>query len=203
MTRFSRRSILRGSAALLSLLVNMLLLTVPLDRVASGTKADESLQLTWISAVAPLAPELPASTVPLADATPSLPALLPRPKLDIPDVVDEAATVPGATDAAPYYVRYVRDITARIQRAWSVPSIQREQHCRLRIQLSPAGEVNAVTLQPCDADPALQASIADAIRRVSPLPVDGGGVPADLLLDFAVSAASSGGLRSSIQPASL
>ncbi len=188
----------RAIAALSSLLVNALLLRGALHDTPPPAPTDNFMQLVWIDATITAADETSMPEAPPPPSVRSLLAGLDMPHVDI-DATDEAAMAVSFPSRA----RYVGEVTARIQRAWSVPSSVQERHCRLRINLDPAGEVRAITMNPCDADAQLQASISDAVRRAAPLPAPDtpesrGG---ELLLDFAVAAAHSDGLRSSVQPA--
>jgi hypothetical protein len=192
---------MRAAAALASLLLNALLLAPLLHRSAGAPVREERLQAVWITRIEPAATETaPAIARPEISAQ-QFPVHLDMPQFDIQE--EQAADDGGGGNGAPSYVRYVGAVTARIQRAWSVPRVAGEQHCRLRIAVGAAGEVQGVTPQLCDADPLLQASIADAIRRAAPLPTEiaGDQRSGDLLLDFAVSAADANGLRSSVRPA--
>lgn len=111
-------------------------------------------------------------------------------------------------DAVPPYVRYIGQITARVQRLWTVPAARAraEFHCRAHIQRGPAGEVVDLTLQPCDDDATLKASVLEAIRLATPLPTrpdpETSASAEILTLDFSVFAANAGGRSSSVQPGS-
>ncbi len=117
-------------------------------------------------------------------------------------VVDSANTEQCPPDATPPYILHIGGVPARIQRLWSVPVAKSSAdfHCRALIQRGPAGEVEGLTLEPCDEDPALQASVLRAIRLATPLPRRSG-PPAEMLtLDFAVFGAKGEGRSSSVQP---
>lgn len=141
-------------------------------------------------------PELLTATQPMSPAVPALDALsgMDTTPIDIPPAPDHDSGVPP-------YIRYVGEVTARIQRAWAVPVTAHDLHCRVHLQLDSAGEVRSITLQACDVEPSLQASIRDAIHHAAPLPPRLGQDSAgDLTLEFAVMATATEGRRSSVQP---
>jgi TonB C terminal len=78
-----------------------------------------------------------------------------------------------ATAFALLYGRYLGQITARIERAWMRPRSSPGTDsfaCRLQVLQDERGQVLAVTLGRCDADPRWQASLVEAVRSASPLP---------------------------------
>jgi hypothetical protein len=117
-------------------------------------------------------------------------------------VVEMSDTEQTSANVAPPYVRYMGEVTARIQRRWALPSAKSNAdfHCRALIRRGPAGEAEVLTLQPCDEDPALQASVLEAIRRATPLPLRTDPPAETLALDFAVFGAKAEGRSSSVQP---
>lgn len=82
----------------------------------------------------------------------------------------EEATGNGAGRAI-LFGRYMGQIKARIERAWSFPLVASSDRfeCRVQIKQDRRGEVQEVTLQQCGGDPAWQLSLVQAIQRASPL----------------------------------
>lgn len=119
-----------------------------------------------------------------------------------PVVVDTSDTEQTSENTTPPYVRYMGEVTARIQRRWALPAARSNAdfHCRALIRRGPAGEVEVLTLQPCDEDPALQASVLKAIRSATPLPLRSDPPAETLALDFVVFGAKAEGRSSSVQP---
>jgi hypothetical protein len=89
---------------------------------------------------------------------------------------DESATLSQITDgdggeAALLFGRYMGQIKARIERAWSYPisPSRRTFQCKAQIKQSKNGDVEEITLQRCDMDSQWQASLVKAIQGASPL----------------------------------
>lgn len=204
----------RSRAALLTVLLHGLVFVTLLHRTREDPThgdiarvATRTISMTLDAVAAEPPPPLPIDSVLMAiDDVATMEALraITIPPADLPATMDAAAPDPDqAGNTMPAEIRYMGEVTARIQRAWAAPVAAREQHCLVRIELGSAGEVRALTVQACDAEPSLQASIMDAIRRAAPLPprVQGETSPGDLTLDFAAFAVASGGRSSSVQPA--
>lgn len=102
------------------------------------------------------------------------------------------------------YVRHLGELTARIQKGWTLPGDggAGDFHCRARIRQDEAGEIEEIELERCDDDGALRASLLRAVHSAVPLPLlDEGRQSARVVtLDFAVFAAQVGGRRTSVQP---
>lgn len=67
--------------------------------------------------------------------------------------------------------RYMNQVKARIERAWTYPVAGQAGRfqCRAQIRQDKAGQVKEVTLQRCDADAAWQMSLVQAIQQAAPL----------------------------------
>lgn len=66
---------------------------------------------------------------------------------------------------------YIGQIKAHIERAWEQPdspTIQRFD-CKVQVKQNSQGDVQGITLQRCNNDPAWQVSLVQAIQRASPL----------------------------------
>lgn len=88
------------------------------------------------------------------------------------DHADNAATPDGnGADAVMLFGRYLGQIKARIERAWTYPDAPTHVSFRCRVQILQGrhGEVREVTLQRCDNDPRWQLSLVRAIQTASPL----------------------------------
>ena len=185
-------------AAVLTLAVHVLLLAPLVTRTREVRMPAPGSSMVLISLddtselVTHPAPSLPP--VELAAAA----IEIPEPRIDLQNPDDDAVPPP--------YVLYIGQVTARVQRLWTVPVARAgaELHCRARIQRGPAGEVVDLTLQPCDDDATLKASVREAIHLAAPLPTrpDPEASAEILTLDFSVFAANAGGRRSSVQPGS-
>lgn len=83
----------------------------------------------------------------------------------------EEATGDGSAGRALLFGRYMGQIKARIERAWSYPPITSTDsfECRVQIKQDHRGQVQEVTLQRCGEDPAWQLSLVQAIQQASPL----------------------------------
>jgi hypothetical protein len=71
------------------------------------------------------------------------------------------------------YGRYLRQVIARIDRAWQRPRAligASVFSCRVRVDQDTLGRVLAVTVERCDSEPHWQESLIHAIRLASPLP---------------------------------
>jgi hypothetical protein len=210
-----RRSSERNRALLLTVLLHGLALATVLHSSrpgkTDGDVAQVATRATWITpldtsnAQPPPQPLLSDAALasPQDDAAMEALRAIAVPELD-PAIVNAGASTPDQTagNSMPAEIRYMGEVTARIQRVWNVPAAARDQHCLVRIEVGSSGEVRTLTVQACDAEPALQASIEQAIRRAAPLPprVQGETAPGDLTLEFAAFAAAEG-RRSSVQPA--
>ncbi len=96
----------------------------------------------------------------------------PAPDIEIAD--NASAPEESAADGAQLVMlfgRYMGQVKARIERAWSYPVAPTKSsfHCRAQIKQSKQGEVEQITLQQCDADSLWQASLFQAIQAASPL----------------------------------
>ena len=81
-----------------------------------------------------------------------------------------AEAMGDAAGRAMLFGRYMGQIKARIERAWEHPALTAESfECRVQIKQNQRGEVQEVTLQRCEEDPAWQVSLVQAIQRASPL----------------------------------
>lgn len=83
----------------------------------------------------------------------------------------EEATGDESAGRALLFGRYMGQIKARIERAWSYPPITSTARfeCRVQIKQDQRGQVQEVTLQRCGEDPAWQLSLVQAIQQASPL----------------------------------
>jgi hypothetical protein len=74
-------------------------------------------------------------------------------------------------EAALLFGRYMGQIKARIERAWTYPisASRRTFQCKAQIKQSKNGDVEEITLQRCDMDSRWQASLVKAIQGASPL----------------------------------
>jgi len=104
------------------------------------------------------------------------------------------------------FVRYMGEITSRIERSWTLPnkSLDIGFHCRVQILRDEVGTVKEVTLQRCDAQPEIRLSVVQAIQNASPLPTLPGvsAFSESLTLDFNAETEPTNARRTSVQPAS-
>jgi len=104
------------------------------------------------------------------------------------------------------FVRYMGEVTSRIERSWTLPSTPLETgfHCRVQIRRDEVGMVKEVTLQHCDAEPEIRMSVVQAIQKASPLPLLPGvsAFSEALTLDFQAAPGPIRERRTSVQPAS-
>jgi|SRR5882724_1308452 len=96
----------------------------------------------------------------------------PAPEIEIAD--NAPASEDSSGDGAQLVMlfgRYMGQVKARIERAWTYPIAPTKSsfHCRAQIKQSKQGEVEQITLQQCDADSLWQASLFQAIQAASPL----------------------------------
>lgn len=119
-------------------------------------------------------------------------------------VTDENGAAVETQDVAiPWYVRYVGQLTASVQSAWTPPASTASSsfHCRVVLHRPKDGDAHQVSLQDCDPDPAVQASVLRAVRDAMPLASSPGlEAPADVMLELSAFAAGADGRRTSVQP---
>ena len=117
-------------------------------------------------------------TAPEPVPSPDFAILSTMPQVEVVDTDDGAAdnaknaVSAGDTEGrAMLFGRYMGQIKARIERAWNYPTNKSltSFRCMAQIKQSKQGEVQEVTFQQCNNDPAWQLSLAKAIQAASPL----------------------------------
>lgn len=91
---------------------------------------------------------------------------------EIPTPAEEASLGEREAKAA-LFGRYIGQIEARIERAWTRPRTPIGAdlfECRVQVQQSSRGSVQEVTLKECNGDTRWQLSLVNAIQGASPLP---------------------------------
>jgi len=96
----------------------------------------------------------------------------------VPSILDpeDSRTDPSEADApgrSALIGRYLGQINARIERAWSRPRTPIDDglfSCRVRIEQDAHGAVNEIVLEHCNGDARWQVSLVHAIELASPLP---------------------------------
>jgi len=113
-----------------------------------------------------------ALTQPTADV--ELPSL---PEISVPgDEREDGLGAGRATDRSEYAMmagRYIGQITARIERAWTRPRTPVTEGlfaCQARITQNNRGDVEQIRLRHCNGDQRWQHSLVSAIETASPLP---------------------------------
>jgi len=96
----------------------------------------------------------------------------PAPDIEIAD--NASAPEESEADGAQLVMlfgRYMGQVKARIERAWTYPvsATRSNFRCKAQIRQSRNGDVQSITLQQCDADSLWQASLFQAIQAASPL----------------------------------
>lgn len=127
-----------------------------LEELASAGKILQSLHVTVLS------------------PDPSIDSALRNSKSDeeAPETEQQSA---GEREArAALFGRYVGQIQARVERAWSRPRTpvgdEGSFDCRVQVVQGPRGDVQEITLQRCNGSARWQQSLVQAIERASPLP---------------------------------
>jgi len=111
------------------------------------------------------------------------PPILPIARLQLPtpqlSSLDEADDTPASeadgdqSGRSMMFGRYMGQISARVERAWSRPRSVPPQgsfECRVQITQDRRGNVDEVTLERCSEDPRWQISLVRAIQGASPFP---------------------------------
>ncbi|HEV2230189.1 MAG TPA: cell envelope integrity protein TolA, partial [Steroidobacteraceae bacterium] len=91
---------------------------------------------------------------------------------DSDEAAEDTVSV-GAAEHARLYGRYLGQVQARIERAWTRPRSEigaSRFSCRARIRQDRRGVVIEVTLDPCNGTERWQQSLVSAIRTASPVP---------------------------------
>ena len=91
------------------------------------------------------------------------------------DLLEEPSQVASPIVANESVLRglYIRQINARIDRAWlrpRSPIADVQFHCQVRVEQDAAGNVTEVVLERCNGSPRWQLSLVHAIESASPLP---------------------------------
>lgn len=121
-----------------------------------------------VEELASLGIELPQSAFVIASPEPTPPPLL--------DLSEEGDTTEAAGDTqghAAMFGRYLGQITARIERAWTRPRVSIEAprfSCQAKIEQDSDGRVLSVELRHCNGEASWHRSLVSAIEHASPLP---------------------------------